>query len=113
VEAEAPENMPLPLPVCFKVTVQILVDFCELEAIFFLQILFDIDLNYVQIILVFLNNDVKYYITNCISTFQEQKQNWKLIWKRKRYRKRLLSAGSGSARNWSASASLVMRIGPQ
>jgi hypothetical protein len=28
VEAEAPKNMPLPLPVCFKVDVQILVDAC-------------------------------------------------------------------------------------
>jgi hypothetical protein len=27
-EAEAPKNMPLPLPVCFKVAVQILVDAC-------------------------------------------------------------------------------------
>jgi hypothetical protein len=28
VEAEAPKNMPPPLPLCFKVAVQILVDFC-------------------------------------------------------------------------------------
>jgi hypothetical protein len=36
-EVEAPKNMPLPLPVCFKVAVQILVDACWLE-IFFLSV---------------------------------------------------------------------------
>jgi hypothetical protein len=79
-------------------------------------------------ILVFKNNDVKYCITNCITTFQkEKKKNWKPIWKRKRYRRRLLSAGSGSAgsgsagsgsakggsgsaKTFSASASLRVRI---
>jgi hypothetical protein len=52
-EVEAPENMPLPLPLCFKVAVQILGDFLLTKTYFF-QILFDIYLNYVQIILLFL-----------------------------------------------------------
>jgi hypothetical protein len=45
-EAEAPKNMPLPLPVCFKVAVQILVDACRLEILLaqysseFIQIIF-------------------------------------------------------------------------
>jgi hypothetical protein len=52
VEAEVPENMPLLLPLCFKVAVRILVDFCWLEGFF--QILFAIYLNHVQSIFVFL-----------------------------------------------------------
>ena len=88
-EAEAPKNMPLPLPVCFKVDVQILVDF--------LQFLLDIHLNSSKFFLFTENNVVKYYLTNCKTNLQIEKQNLKQIWKRKRFRKRLLSAGSGSA----------------
>jgi hypothetical protein len=51
-EAEAPENMPLPLPLCFKVIVQIFGRFLLTRSYFF-QILFDIYLNYVQILLLF------------------------------------------------------------
>jgi hypothetical protein len=89
VEAEAPKNMPLPLPVCFKVDVQILVDF--------LQFLLDIYLNSSKFFLFTENNVVKYYLTNCKTNLQSKKQNLKQIWKRKRFRKCLLSAGSGSA----------------
>jgi len=59
------------------------------------------------------NNDVKYYIANCITTFQKEKQHWEQICKC------LLSAqsgsagsgkgGSGSAKNHTASASLIQR----
>ena len=101
VEAEAPKNMPLPLPVCFKVDVQILVDACWLE-IFFLQFLLDIHLNSSKFFLFTENNVVKYYLTNCKTNLQIEKQNLKQIWKRKRFRKRLLSAGSGSARSGSS-----------
>jgi benzoyl-CoA reductase/2-hydroxyglutaryl-CoA dehydratase subunit BcrC/BadD/HgdB len=81
-----------------------LVDFYHLKVVFS-----DFDyLNHVQIILVFSNNEVKYHIINCISTFQKEKQNWEQICKRKRFRKRLLSAGSGSAQNSTASASLIV-----
>jgi hypothetical protein len=53
--------------------------------------------------------DFKYYNINCITTIQKEKQNWKQFQKRKR----LLSAGSGSARsgsadNFSASVSLLL-----
>jgi hypothetical protein len=50
----------------------------------------------------FFKNDVKYYIINCITTFQNEKQHWKQFRKRKRFQKRLLSAGSGSAGSESA-----------
>jgi hypothetical protein len=40
---------------------------------------------------------LRYYIINCITTFQKEKQNWKQFRKRKRFRKRLLSAGSRRA----------------
>jgi hypothetical protein len=43
-EAEAPKDMPLPLPACFKVAVQILVEVCLLE-ICFLQFLLNLQLN--------------------------------------------------------------------
>jgi hypothetical protein len=66
------------------------------------QILIDVNLNYIQVILVFLDNDVRYFISNCMITFQKEKQNWKHIRKWKRYKKRLLSAGSGGVGNGSA-----------
>jgi hypothetical protein len=89
-EAVAPKNMPLPL--YFKVAAQILADFCQLEVISF-----RFSLMLTQIICKLSpfskNNDAKYYIINCKTTFQKEKQNWKQF----RKRKRLLSAGSGSA----------------
>jgi hypothetical protein len=57
---------------------------------YFFPILFDDFLNHVQIII--LNHNI-----NCITTFEKDKQNWKQIWKRKRFRKLLLAARSGSA----------------
>jgi hypothetical protein len=95
-EAEAPKNKPPPLPVCFKVDVQILVDACWLE-IFCLQFLLNIHLNSSKFFLFTENNAVKYYLTNCKTNLQIENHNLKQIWKRKRFRKRLLSAGSGSA----------------
>jgi hypothetical protein len=47
------------------------------------------------------NNVVKYYLTNGKTNLQIEKQNLNQIWKRKRFRKRLLSAGSRSARSGS------------
>jgi hypothetical protein len=47
---------------------------------YFFHFLFDIYLSELcQNYSFFLNNDVKYHITNCITTFQKQK--WKPIWK--------------------------------
>jgi hypothetical protein len=43
------------------------------------------------------NNVVRYYLTNCKTNLQIEKQNLQQIWERKCFRKRLLSAGSGSA----------------
>jgi hypothetical protein len=43
-------------------------------------------------------NIILYNITECIITFQKEKQNWK----QKRYRKRLLFAGSRSTESGSA-----------
>jgi hypothetical protein len=54
----------------------------------------------------FFFNEVEYYITNYIITFQKEKQrHWKQIWKRKRFRKCLLSGGSGSTGRESRSGS--------
>jgi hypothetical protein len=107
-EAEAPEAVVFwwkqkqkrkRLKICrFHFVSKLLFEFGRflLTRSYFFQILFDIYLNYVQIIFFFENNDFKYYITNCITTCQKQKQNWKPIWKRKRYRKRLIYVGSRS-----------------
>ena len=65
VEAEAPKNMPLPLPVCFKVAVQILVDACWLEISFLLQFLLNTLVNLSKFFSFIENNIVKYYLTNC------------------------------------------------
>jgi hypothetical protein len=102
VEPEAPKNMPLPLPVCFKVAVQILVDACWLGQ-FFLQYFLDIHLNSSKFFLFIENNVVKYHLTNCKTNLKIEKQNLKQIWKWKRKRKRVLSPGSRSAQSGSES----------
>jgi hypothetical protein len=57
-EADAPENMPLPLPLYFKVAVQMLVDFFYLKVISFRFCL--IFIQTMSISLLFLqNNDVE------------------------------------------------------
>jgi hypothetical protein len=73
-EAEAPKDMPLLLPVCFKVGVQILVDAFWLE-ISFLQFLLNIYLNLSKFFSFIENNIVKYDLTNCKTTLQIKKQN--------------------------------------
>jgi hypothetical protein len=74
VEAEAPKNMPLPLPVYFKVAAQILVDACWLE-IFFLQFLLNIHLNS-KFFSFIENNVVRYYLTNCKPINKYKSRTW-------------------------------------
>jgi hypothetical protein len=67
--------------------------------------LLDIHLNLSKFFSFTENNVVKYYLTNCKTNLQIEKQNLKQIWKRKRFWKRLLSAGSGSAGSGSGGGS--------
>jgi hypothetical protein len=88
----------------------------------FLQFLLNIHLNLSKFFSFTENNVVKYYLTNFKPNLQIEKQNLKQIWKRKRIRKRLISAGSGSAgsesgkggsgsaKKLTASASLLPRV---
>jgi hypothetical protein len=114
VEAEAPEAVTFcwkqkrkDLKICrfsFHSVSKLLFKFGRflLTRSYLIQIFFDVYLNHLQIIITFLNNDVKYFIINCITTFQKKKLNWKQFQKQKHFRKRLLSAGSGSAGSGSA-----------
>jgi hypothetical protein len=105
VEAEAPNNMPLPLLLCFKVGEQILADFCYLEVISFrfCSCLSGFCPNYSCF---FFNNDVKYYIMNYIITFQKEEVELEadpeaealpeaptFCWKRKRWKRKRKRSG--------------------
>jgi hypothetical protein len=63
------------------------------------------------------NNDVEYYIINCITTFQKEKQNWKQFQKQKRFWKRffLLEAEASEAEASEAEApeAEALRVGAE
>jgi hypothetical protein len=96
-EAEAPEAVDL-----WWKRKQKRLQICRFRL--FLQFLLDIHLNSSKFFLFTENNVVKYYLTNLKTNLPIEKQNLKQIWKRKRFRKRSLSAGNGSAGSGSRSS---------